>query len=275
MSTAPTASPQPPAGGPPATPTSGGGAKVLLWILGIFVGFLLLAMVSCAAIGFFIAHKARQFAENPVYSAAKFAVAANPDLETISSDDSSGTIKIRDRKTGKVGTLKFDAASKTMVVIDENGKKASMRFDADKKTIVMSDDQGKTATITGDGQAGNIEIKGPDGSMKIGANADKAPSWVPVYPGVTPQNTFSASNDSVANGTFVFTTKDDVGKVLSYYGDTLKSGGFKVSTTTSNNDGKNSGLVTGNNDGEKQTVVVTAGDDTDGTKVSVSYTVKK
>lgn len=274
MSTAPTANPQPP-GGPPAGPKSGGGAKVILWILGIFAGFMVFLIVAFAVIGFYVAHKVKQVANNPVYAAAKFAVATNPDLETVSSDDSAGTITIRDRKTGKTGTLKFDAARKTMIVIDENGKTGTMRFDPDKKSLIVTDERGKTATITADEKAGNVEIKGPDGTMKMGATAEKAPEWVPVYPGASPQNTFSLSDDKNSSGTYVFTTKDAVDKVLGYYGGSLKGAGFKISTTTSNSDGKVSGVVHGSTEGDAKNVIVTAGDDTDGTKVSVSYSNKK
>jgi hypothetical protein len=275
MSTAPTMSPQPPSGGTPLPPKTGGGAKVVLWILGIFAGFMVLMIVAFAAIGFYAAHKIKQAASNPVYAAAKFAVAANPDLETVSSDDSGGTITIRDRRTGKVGTLKFDPVHKTMVVIDENGKTSSMRFDPDKRSIVMTDDRGKTASITADAQGGNVEMKSADATVKIGSGADKAPDWVPVYPGAAPQNTFSANDDKAMTGSYVFTTKDAVDKVLTYYGDTLKSGGFKISSTTSDTDGKISGMVSATTEGDKQTVLVTAGGDTDGTKVSVSYSNKK
>jgi hypothetical protein len=237
---------------------------------------MVFVIVAFAVIGFYIAHKVKQAANNPVYAMAKLAVAANPDLETVSSDDSAGTITIHDRKTGKTGTLKFDAARKTMVMVDENGKTTSMRFDPDKKQLIMSDDRGKTATITADEKAGNIEIKGPDGTVKMGATAEKAPDWVPVYPGSTPQGTFAVSDDKNATGTYVFSTKDTVDKVLGYYGDSLKGAGFKISTTTSNSDGKVSGVVRGSTEGDARIVIVTAGsDDTDGTKVSVSYSNKK
>lgn len=274
MSTAPSASPQPPSGGPPAAPKSGSN-KVILWIVGIFAGFLFLIMASCAALGFYFAHKAKQFASNPVYSATKFAVAANPDLETVSSNDSAGTITVRDRKTGKVSTLKIDAEKKIMVITDENGKTVTMKLDTARNKLVLTDEQGKTASITADPQAGNVEIKGPDGTLKMGAGSDKAPDWVPVYPGATPQATFSASDDKTEAGSFTFTTKDSVEKVLAYYEDSMKSAGLKISNTTSVSDGKASAMVSGSTDGDQRTVVVIAGDDTDGTKVNVKFSSRK
>lgn len=289
MATAPGAIPQPPAGGPPAPPQTGGGSKTLLWILGIFVGFVLFVMVSCAAIGFYVAYKAKQagldpnlMKKNPILAGAKLSVAANPDLQLISSDDSSGTIVVHSKKTGKNITMKVDSEKKIMVVTDENGKTVTMKLDAGGRRLIMTDDQGKTASITATApppgsspQDGGVEVKSTDGTTKIGNTADQAPSWVPVYPGVTPQNTFSANDEKNTTGTYVFTTKDSVDKVLGYYLDTLKSGGYRISTNMGNSNGKAGGMVSAANDGDKQTVLVTAGDDTDGTKVNVTYSAKK
>src|SRR5262245_37963053 len=100
MSSAPASTPQPPAGGPPtAPPAKGGGGKVILWILGIFASIVVLVIVVVIVGFLFVAHKVKQAASNPVMTAAKFMVAANPDLETVSSDDN--TIVVHDRKTGK------------------------------------------------------------------------------------------------------------------------------------------------------------------------------
>jgi uncharacterized protein RhaS with RHS repeats len=274
MSSAPSVNPQPASAGPPAAPKKGSGLKIFLWILGIFVGLAIVGIIGVTLLLSYFVHKVKQAADNPVYAAAKFAVAANPDLETVSSDDSTGSITVRERKTGKTVRMKFDPASKTMVVTDENGKTASMRFDPDKRSIVMTDDQGKTASVTADAQGGNIEVKSPDGTVKIGASADKAPDWVPVYSGVTPTNNFSAHDANSMAGSYNFVTSDPVDKVLSYFGDSLKSGGFKVSTTTSNSDGKVAGLVSGTNEGDKRTVVVTASTENDGTHVNVAFNAK-
>src|SRR5579864_6091784 len=131
MSSAPSMNPQPPSGAPPAAPKKGSGLKIFLWILGIFAGLAIVGIIGVSLLLSYFVHKVKQAANNPVYAAAKFAVAANPDLETVSSDDSTGSITIRERKTGKTVIMKFDPASKTMVVTDENGKTASMRFDPD------------------------------------------------------------------------------------------------------------------------------------------------
>src|SRR5262249_21432277 len=282
MSTTPSVSPQPPAGGPPAAPAAKSGiGKVILWIVGIFAGLFVVGVIVVVAGIYFAIHKAKQagldpelMQKNPVLAMTKMLVAGDPDSETVSSDDSSGTIVVRNKKTGKISTMKVDPNSKTMTITDENGKTVTMKLDPNKNRLVLTDDTGKTATITADTQAGNVEIKGPDGNVKMGANADKAPSWVPAYPGSTPQNVYSASNNAEQPGTSAFVTKDPVDKVLAFYDSGLKGSGFKTSSTTNNTNGKVTGMVTGTVENDKRTVMVIASGEDDGTKVSVTFSSK-
>src|SRR5262249_2202271 len=282
MSTTPSVSPQPPAGGPPAAPAAKSGiGKVILWIVGIFFGLCVMGVIVVVAGIYFAVHKAKQagldpelMQKNPVLAMAKMLVAADRDSETVSSDDSSGTIVVRNKKTGKISTMKVDPDSKTMTITDDNGKTVKMKLDPSNNRLVLTDDTGKTATITANTQAGNVEVKGPEGTYKMGANADQAPSWVPVYPGVTPQNTFSASSSGEQSGTYVFVTKDAVDKVLGYYDSGLKRGGRKASRTTNNTNGKITGMVSGTAENDKRTVMVIAGGEDDGTKVSVTFNSK-
>ena len=256
MSTPPSAGPQVPGGAPAAAKKS----NVLLWILGGCGTLLVLVVIAVVGLGFWGLHKAKEagldpelIKKNPGLAAARMVVAGNKDLELISSDDEAGTIVVRDKKTGKVSTMKFDPEKKSMVIVDEKGKEA---------------------TITAN-EPGNIEVKGPDGNVKIGVNSDKAPDWVPVYPGSDPKSMFSATTQGEQGGTLAFITADPAEKVLSYFGDQLKSGGFKVSTTSNNTDGKVAGLVTGEDKANKRTVMVTASPDDKGTNVSITFSVKK
>jgi hypothetical protein len=263
MSTVP---PNPPVSGgvPPApVPQKGSGSKLLFWILGIVLGLMLIGFGSCAVIGFYAMHKVKQagfdsdlMKKNPAFATAKMAVTMSPDVEIVSSDDNSGTIVVRDKKTGKTTTMKFDPQKKSMVIIDENGKSVSM-------------------TTTGEGADSGMEMKSSEGTVKIGANADKAPDWVPSYPGSSPQSSYSATNAGEQSGTFAFTTSDSAEKVIAFYGDNLKSHGFTVSNMTTNSDGKTGGMVTGEDKANKRTVLATIGSDNDGTQVSVTFTSKQ
>ncbi|MGB8013870.1 MAG: hypothetical protein WCF68_19815 [Terriglobales bacterium] len=254
-------SPQTPGVVPPA-PQKSSGSKVILWVVGIVVGLILISFASCAVLGFFALHKAKQagfnsdlMKKNPVYATAKLAASMNPDAEIVSSDDNSGTITIRDKKTGKVTTMKFDSQKKTMVVTDENGKTTSL-------------------TTTGEGANAGMEMKSSEGTMKVGATSDKAPDWVPAYPGSSPQSTFSASSNAEETGSFTFVTKDPVDKVIAFYSDSLKSARFAVTNMTTNSDGKAGGMVSGEDKANNRTVVVGLSTDNDGVRVSVTFSIK-
>lgn len=261
MSTVP---PGPPTSGIPApTPQKSSGTKPLVWILGIIVGLLLLAFGSCAVVGFYAMHKVKQagfdsdlMKKNPGLATAKMAVAMNPDVEVVSSDDNAGTIAVRDKKTGKVVTMKFDPQKKAMVITDENGKTTSL-------------------TTTGEGANATMEMKTSEGTMKVGNIADKPPAWVPQYPGSSPQSTFSASNDGEQSGSYTFTTPDPTDKLISFYSDSLKSAGFAVSNMTSNSDGKVGGMVSAEDKASKRTLVVSLATESDGTHVNVTFSVKQ
>lgn len=262
MSTVP---PNPPMPGtvPPVPPQKTSGSKVLFWILGIVVGLILITFGSCAVIGFYALHKAKQagmdsdlMKKNPGYAGVKMAVSMNPDLEIVSSDDRAGSITVRDKKTGKVTTLKFDPDKKTMVIVDENGKTTTM-------------------TSTGEGTSGGFEVKSSEGKMKMGTTADKVPDWVPAYPGSSPQNTYSASNAGEQTGAFVFTTSDAPEKIIPFYEDWLKSHGFTVSNMTTNSEGKTGGVVTGQDKANNRTIMATIGTETNRTQVTVTYSVKQ
>lgn len=236
-------------------------SNALLWVLGGCGTIIILCILVFVGLFFFGMHKMKQagidpelMKKNPGLATAKMVVFANPDVEMVTSDDNAGTMVIRDKKTGKVTRLKFDAEKKTMVVTDE---------------------QGKTATITANTDAGNLEVKGPEGTFKIGNSADKAPSWVPVYPGASPQNTMSVNANGNQSGTYVFVTQDASDKVLSSYADALKASGMTASTTSNNTDGKVSGIVTGSDQDHKRSVLVTVSPDADGTHVSVTFEEKK
>ena len=121
----------------------------------------------------------------------------------------------------------------------------------------------------------SMEVKSSEGTMKMGSGADKAPDWVPVYPGSSPQTTFSSSNGTEQTGAYTFVTKDAADKVISFYGDSLKSAGFAVSNMTSNSDGKVGGMVSGEDKANKRAVIVSLGSENDGTHVNVTFSVKQ
>src|SRR5260370_39883126 len=106
--------PVPPAPGQANAPVPPKKTNALLWLLGGIGGFVLLIVLVVAAGIFFVVHKAKEagidpdlLKRNPALAAAKLAVAANPDVAMVSTDEGKGEITIRDKKTGKVYSMSF------------------------------------------------------------------------------------------------------------------------------------------------------------------------
>lgn len=261
--------PFPPSNPPPPDPFAssqpplppGKKSNILIWILGGIVALIVGVTAMCGLAGYFIMHKAKQagfdsglLTTNPAYAAAKMAATLNPDVDTVSTNDSSGTITVRDKKTGKTTTLKFDPDKKTMVVTDENGKEATVR-------------------VNTDGDKGSVEVQSADGNMKFGASASgQMPGWMPVYPGSSPTGTFSTQTKEGSQSSFTFKTQDAPAKVMSYYQDQLKSGGFSINMATNTPQG---GMVMAEDSGKTRSLMITASSSSEGTDVSLTAIEKK
>lgn len=245
----PSIAPQPPgvAPLPPGVAPAPRKTSPIVWVLAIVLGLFVLGFIGVVGAGYFVVHKARQagldpalIGRNPGLAMAKLITAVNPDAEVIRTDDSAGTITVRDRSTGKVMTFSFD---------DVRNGKFNMR---------VQGEDGKTATV---------EVGG--------ANA-KLPSWVPSYPGSTAQGTFAvtgtSSDGSGEGGNFTFTTPDEASKVMTFYQDKTKELGMKANLTTNTPDG---GMLIASNEDNQRTLTVVIGKGSPGSTVNVTYAVKK
>jgi len=243
MSTMPNLPPQPPA----AKNTS-----PLVWILGGIAVLFFGVLITCGIAGFVglrmlknAGFDADLMKSNPALAMVKMATAVNSNLELVSSNDRTGTVTMRDKRTGKTVTY---------------------RFDSDRKVLEIVGDDGQQVKITGDGDKGAVTVQSSDGTVKFGAGANAAPAWVPVYPGSKPQATMSSRSKDGNSNTFTFKTSDSASKVMQYFEDQLKSAGFTVSLTASGDQG---GMISAEDSAKKRTVVVTIGSSGQGVEGSV------
>lgn len=182
------------------------GPNWLLWIGGGLAAIVLLIIIAVVGVGFFVAKKAHDagfdtalMQKNPVLGAARMALAMNPDVEVVRMDEDSGEITIREKKTGKVITMKAEDV--------KNGK------------ITFTDES------TGE-------------QMTVGGNeAAQLPDWVPDYPGSKPQGAFSAKGGQGGSGLVHFKVSDPPDRVMKFYQDEMNGAGYKVTSPTSGSDG--------------------------------------
>ncbi len=247
-------------GGPPQAP-QGAKTPVWVWILVAAGVVILLGLVAVGVGGYFLVKKVQNagfdpalMQKNPGLALAKMAAAMNPDAEVISTNDSTGTITIKDKSSGKVVTLKFDAEKKSLVVVDENGKEAKI-------------------AVSGDDKNASVTVEGPDGTAKFGAAAgNNAPAWVPVYPGAATEGTFSTQTNDGTQNSFGFKTKDSADKVIAYYQEQLKAAGYTMNTMATGGSG---GMLQAEDAAKGRSLIITAGSSGDGTEGSVTAVEKK
>jgi hypothetical protein len=236
---------------PPEMPPMPKKTSPLVIILAIVGGLAVLVMATCTIGGFFLYRAVKTAFDpalmrtNPGLAMARMAAAVNPNLEVVKYNERTGVIALQDKKTGKVVMFKFDPDTKRLVITDDDGKET-------------------TVSTAGDGSNGSVQVQSAEGTVKIGAGAgNKAPAWVPVYPGSSPQGTFASQTSEGESNAFSFNTKDAASKVLTYYQEQLKSGGFNINLISSSDQG---GVVQAEDSGKKRTVTVTVGTSSDGTQ---------
>jgi hypothetical protein len=217
----------------------------IVWILVAVVGLVCVASAITLAGGLFLVHKAREagvdadlFRENPGLAIGKLIAAAHPDTEVVSTDTGSGTVTLRDRRTGKEMTLTFDQVRK------------GFRFEADE-------DNGRKAAV------------------QLGGDAEKLPADVPVYPGAKVQATFEVDGDG-AQGQgayeYEFSTPDAPSKVVAWYHQKLEEDGRKLAL---HNDSREGGMLVAEDDANRRTLRVIVSRDANGTTINVTARVKK
>ena len=246
---------------PQQQPPPGKKTPVWVWVL-VAAGVVIVLGLAAIGIGGYLLVRRVQNAgfdstlmqKNPALALAKMAASMNPDYETISTNDSTGTITVREKSTGKTVTLKFDTEKKTLEVVDENGQQSKI-------------------SVSGDDKSGSVTLQSPEGTVKFGGAAgNNGPAWAPVYPGATAQGTLSSQTSEGNTNVFSFKTQDSADKVLDYYQEQLKSAGFNVKTVGA---GASGGMVQGEDPTKNRTIIVTVGSSGEGTEGSVSATEKK
>ncbi|HTQ78781.1 MAG TPA: hypothetical protein VMM92_02210 [Thermoanaerobaculia bacterium] len=243
---------------PPQPPKKGLGP--LGWIA-IGCGILFIICAAVLAVGGYFAKRGfDKFQKNPTKTAAEFIVRANPDLELVSTDDTAGTMTVKNKKTNETVTMNFADI--------KNGK---FKFTTDKGTATID-----ASGANGTGTLKVTDEKGQTSTMSAGAGSPKnLPSWLPSYPGGTTQGSYTADTPQGHTGTFSLTTSDSVEKVASYYESQFKAGGLSVEKNlVSSNDKTSGGTVVATSADKKHVASLMLSSQGSGTQAAVTYEEK-
>jgi hypothetical protein len=217
----------------------------IVWVLVVILGLFVLGGLAVGGFTLFVVHKAREaglspdlWRRNPAAATARALAIANPDIEIVGQNDGSGTVTVRDRKTGKTMTWNLDQARQGRI------------------RITAEDEDGKNATV---------EIGG--------GPAHGLPSWIPSYPGAEAQGHFAVTGNGSdgAGGAFSFSTSDAAADVLSFYQDKIKAQGMKVQVNAATAE---TGVITATDEEGRRSLTITVGRDSGKTTVNVAYGVK-
>lgn len=162
------------------------------WLLIGFVALVFLAGIAITFFTYLFVKKAEQAAKNPLSAIVRIAAAANPDIDVIDVNESTGKVTIRDKKTGKTVTIDGDAIKDGKITID-----------------------------TDDGHA----------ELGSGANL-KLPSWVFLPPGAKTMGGMSGNGPEGVGGTVVFSSTDSLEALKTFFEDKYKGAGFEESVSS-------------------------------------------
>ncbi len=239
----------------PVPPPAPAKKSPVVWVLAGCLGLVAIVLIVVTVGGFFVAKKVHEAGNNPAFAATKLLAQMNPNVEVVTSDEGKGTITLRDKKTGKVVTFNFEDIKNGHIVFEgENGERTEIRGQ-------------------GEGESGSMEIKTDKGTARFGAgSAANLPSWLPVYPGSTPEGAFSAQGQEGTGGVYGFKTNDSMEKVADYFEQALKSAGLKTEKNVINQNGVPlTAMVSGKTEDEARQVNITISKQAGETHVGVTY----
>jgi len=156
--------------------------------------------------------------KNPEKATAEMIVRLTPGLEKVSSNDRTGELTFRDKKTGEVITMSYE--------------------DIKAGKITVRDAEGRTTQIGGE----------PDLSQ--------VPSWVPRYPGAAAEGgVMQQKQGAKVDGVVNLTTTDAPAKVVAFFKETGGKSGLAVGTeNTMTVEGQEIAQIELAGDGRKLTV---------------------
>jgi len=202
------------------------------WLLIGVAAFAVLFIIGVSVVTYLFVKKAEQVARNPLSAIVQIAAAANPDVDVLDVNETTGKVTIRDKKTGKTVTIDGDAIK-----------------------------DGKISIDTEDGHA----------VLGSGANL-KTPDWVFMPGGAKLVGGMTANGKDGAGGTVVFTSAEPLDALKSFFEDKYKAAGYEQSVSSmSTTDGEQAMQLVFQHENRKRSVTIGAAKSSEGSGGSITY----
>jgi len=216
----------------PPPPPAKKGVPIWAWILIGLIALIFIAAIGISVITYLFVSKVEQAAKNPVSAIVQIAAAANPDIEVLDVNETTGKVTIRNKKDGKTITIDADAM--------------------------------KDGKFTIDSDEGHAEIG-------TGANI-KTPAWVFLPAGAKIVGGMTANTGKGDGGSVVFQTSESLDTLKSFYEEKYKAAGFEQSVSSvSTTNGEQALQLVFQHENRKRNITIAAAKTNEGTSGTIIY----
>lgn len=281
---------------PPPPPSSGGnGKKILVIILCVFLGLFLLVggcVAACTYIGYKKAKELSAASErNPQMAAISVAIAFEPDLTVVSKDESTGHIKVKNKRTGEVTDIDTKAYSTQNIgealqrAIGNNGMNGSAPRPApitpdsssssSPENTADNSNQSSASSESSSSSDSDEPAVSPAKAAALKAAAKKLPSYITAYPGAKTTAASLNSFGGISLGNYEFFSSDKPDTITDFYEKKLTDQNFTIAAKNSDtNDFGPTATLVANRADPSGTCAITAESQKGGTKVSITFSNK-
>jgi hypothetical protein len=233
------------------------GTHPLVWVAVGCAGVIMLGAFVLVVGTFFVFDAVKDVAEEmddqPVVAAARLIAAANPEIELVEADEENRVVVFRNTKTDEEYTIDFEDIEEGKISFFSDDESFSLELESDE------DDSGILTITTEEGTA----------RFGAGTQIGDLPSWVPVYPGTTPEGTFSSETPEGRSGAYTIETEAELESVVDYYISELEGQGLEIVNRARSGEGA---FITARSSDDSLTVNLAASIENGKTKVIVNFT---
>lgn len=266
----------------------------MIIVLCVFLGLFVLIGGCVAACTFIVAKKAKELKtsseKNPTMTALSVAIAFQPDLTVISKNESTGHMKVKNKRTGEITDIDTNQYNTQNIsealerAMNANGNRsapppAPLKNDSSSSANETNSNDNSSASSTESSSSSSSESDepaiSPAKAAALNSAVRKLPNYLPAYPGskatAASLNTFGG----ISLGNYEFFSSDKPDTISDFYEKKLTAANFTIAAKNSDaNDFGPTATLVANRSDPSGTCAITAESQKNGTKVSITFSNK-